>query len=80
MIRVFALLSFLVLAAALAFGPSLMAPAVAQGSGSGSGVKVCKAKTPQGKIKKWRCGKDQACCVNSFLNTYSCGIPGLGCL
>ena len=78
MIRVFALLSFLVLAAALAFGPSLMAPAVAQGSGSG--VKVCKAKTSTGKIKKWRCGKDQACCHNPFLDTYSCGIPGLGCL
>ena len=76
--RVFALLSFLVLAAALAFGPSLTEPAVAQGSGSG--VKVCKAKTSKGKIKKWRCGKNQACCYNSFTNTYSCGIPGLGCL
>ena len=43
-------------------------------------TKVCKAKTTAGKTKTWRCGADQACCVNKTLNTYVCGIPGLGCL
>jgi hypothetical protein len=43
-------------------------------------AKVCKSKTPAGKIKTWRCGADQACCVNKTMGTYVCGIPGLGCL
>ena len=43
-------------------------------------TKVCKSKTPAGKIKTWRCGADQACCVNKTMGTYVCGIPGLGCL
>lgn len=42
--------------------------------------KTCKSKLPSGKIKTWRCGADQACCVNHSLNMYVCGIPGLGCL
>ena len=42
--------------------------------------KVCKSKMPNGKIKSWRCGADQACCVNHDLGLYVCGFPGLGCL
>jgi hypothetical protein len=44
------------------------------------GQKTCKAKTNAGKTKTWRCGADQACCVNRMLDTYVCGYPGLGCL
>lgn len=43
------------------------------------GQKVCKAKTSTGKTKTWRCGYDQACCVNRTLDLYVCGYPGLGC-
>jgi hypothetical protein len=43
-------------------------------------TKVCKTKTPAGKTKTWRCGADQACCVNKTMGSYVCGIPGLGCL
>lgn len=82
MSRIVAAFSLVLLAAAVAFGPSLMSssPAVAQGSSSGSGTKVCKAKTAEGKTKTWRCQKDQACCVNQMMGTYVCGIPGMGCL
>lgn len=44
------------------------------------GYKTCKAKTNAGKLKTWRCGADQACCVNRTTDQYVCGIPGLGCL
>lgn len=70
-------------AVALAFSPALTSQqslAAGSGSGSGSGVKVCKAKTSTGQTKTWRCGKDQACCVNPTMGTYQCGIPGMGCL
>ena len=42
--------------------------------------KVCKSKLPNGKIKSWRCGADQSCCVNHDMGLYVCGFPGLGCL
>ena len=42
--------------------------------------KVCKSKMPNGKIKSWRCGADQSCCVNHSMGLYVCGFPGLGCL
>jgi hypothetical protein len=44
------------------------------------GYKTCKSKLPTGKTKTWKCGVDQACCVNPTLNLYVCGYPGLGCL
>ena len=44
------------------------------------GHKTCKARTNAGKMKTWRCGADQACCVNRTTDQYVCGIPGLGCL
>lgn len=68
----------LALAGTLAFdvlgGPEKTAAVAAKG------YKTCKAKTNAGKIKTWRCGADQACCVNRALDTYVCGLPGLGCL
>jgi hypothetical protein len=58
---------------------------VAKGPDAGQAIaakayKTCKSKLSTGKIKTWRCGTDQACCVNKTLNTYVCGLPGLGCL
>lgn len=82
MTRIAALLAFVALAIALVLAPLFdrSGTAIAQGSGSGGGVKVCKAKTPEGKTKTWRCGKDQACCVNQLMGSYVCGFPGMGCL
>lgn len=45
-----------------------------------AGTKTCKSRMPNGHIKTWRCGTDQACCVNKMMDLYVCGIPGLGCL
>jgi hypothetical protein len=72
------LAAVLALAGTLAFdafrGPDQSAAIAAKGH------KVCKAKTNAGKLKTWRCGTDQACCVNRALDLYVCGYPGLGCL
>lgn len=43
-------------------------------------TKTCKSKLATGKIKTWRCGTDQACCVNKAMGMYVCGVPGLGCI
>lgn len=45
-----------------------------------AGAKTCKSKMPNGHIKTWRCGADQACCVNHDMGIYVCGFAGLGCL
>jgi hypothetical protein len=73
----------LALAVVLAIGGSVAfdtvggpTPAVA----AKQGFKTCKSRTPAGKIKTWRCGTDQACCVNHDMGIYVCGFPGLGCL
>ena len=56
MMRAFA---YLTIAAALAAAPlAFTAPA----ANAAKGTKVCKHKTASGKIKTWRCGKDQPCC------------------
>lgn len=72
------LAAVLALGGTLAFGvlqgPEQSAAVAAKGS------KTCKAKTSTGKMKTWRCGADQACCVNKMMNQYVCGYPGLGCL
>ena len=72
------LAAVLALAGTLVFdamrGPEQSAAIAAKGS------KTCKAKTSTGKTKTWRCGADQACCVNKLMDTYVCGYPGLGCL
>ena len=43
-------------------------------------TKICKHKTASGKIKTWRCGKDQPCCAAEMINYYTCGSKMLGCL
>lgn len=72
-----------VLVLALAVGGSFAFDAV-RGPGpisaTAKSLKTCTAKTPAGKIKTWRCGTDQACCVNKTMGSYVCGFPGLGCL
>lgn len=45
-----------------------------------SKTKMCKSRLPSGKMKTWRCGTDQACCVNHSMGLYVCGFAGLGCL
>lgn len=73
-----------ILAMTMALTPSFVASdiAIAQGSGSGSGggVKTCKAKMANGKMKTWRCQRNQACCVNKATGTVSCGLAGMGCM
>ncbi len=72
------LAAVLALAGLLAFdtlrGPEQSAAVAAKG------YKTCKSKLASGKTKTWRCGTDQACCVNASMNLYVCGYPGLGCL
>lgn len=70
------------LAAALALAGTLafdVLRAPEQSAAVAKATKVCKAKTNAGKLKTWRCGTDQACCVNRTLDLYVCGYPGLGC-
>lgn len=78
-----AMISF-ALAAALAVGGSLAFDTLLgpdkTAAVAAKGYKTCKSKLPTGKIKTWRCGVDQACCVNATMNLYVCGYPGLGCL
>jgi hypothetical protein len=74
MMRTFACLT---IAAALAAAPlALTAPAAI----AAQGTKVCKHKTASGKIKTWRCRKDQPCCSAEWINYYTCGSKTLGCL
>ena len=74
MMRIFA---YLTIAAALAAAPlALAAPA----ANAAKGTKVCKHKTASGKIKTWRCGKDQPCCSAEWMDYYTCGSKMLGCL
>lgn len=42
--------------------------------------KICRHKTSSGKIKTWRCRKDQPCCSAEWMNYYTCGSKLLGCL
>ncbi len=76
--RLIAAFSILVLAVALSFGPQSGGALVT--TAKAGGTKLCKAKTAEGKTKTWRCGTDQACCVNQMMGLYVCGYPGLGCL
>ncbi len=72
------LAAVLALAGTLAFD-ALRAPEQSAAVAA-KGHKVCKAKTNAGKLKTWRCGMDQACCVNRAMDLYVCGYPGLGCI
>jgi hypothetical protein len=74
MLRTFACLTIAAALAAAAL--ALTAPAAS----AAQGTKVCKHKTASGKIKTWRCGKDQPCCSAEWINYYTCGSKTLGCL
>ncbi len=69
------------IAAALVAAPLALtsSQSLAQSSKS-SGYKTCKHKTSSGKIKTWRCRKDQPCCSAEYINYYTCGSKLLGCL
>lgn len=73
------LAAVLAVAGTLAFD-ALRAPEQSAAVAAKPSTKTCKAKTSSGKLKTWRCGTDQACCVNKMLDLYVCGYPGLGCL
>lgn len=73
------LLTGLVLGAALAVAPIALTSTEAIAAGK-KATKVCKHKTQSGKIKTWRCRKDQPCCSAEWLNYYTCGSKLLGCL
>jgi hypothetical protein len=70
-------LSSIAIAAALATAPLAL---TAGSADAAKATKICKHKTASGKIKTWRCGKDQPCCVAEMINYYTCGSKMLGCL
>lgn len=67
----------LAIAAALAAAPLAF---TASAASAAKGTKICKHKTMSGKIKTWRCGKDQPCCSAEWINYYTCGSKMFGCL
>jgi hypothetical protein len=70
-------LASLALAAALTSAP--LALSATDAMAGAKGTKICKHKTASGKIKTWRCGKDQPCCSAEWLDYYTCGSKALGC-
>jgi uncharacterized low-complexity protein len=74
-------MSRLLLVLACAFALSFAAPLSFDNSAEAAAkAKICRAKAPNGKKMTWRCGADQACCVNQSTGKGVCGMPGLGCL
>jgi hypothetical protein len=71
------ILTSIAIAAVLAAAPLTL---TAGDAGAASATKICKHKTASGKIKTWRCGKDQPCCSAEMINYYTCGSKTLGCL
>jgi hypothetical protein len=71
-------LTLLAAAALLAGAPLALSTGTADAAAKGT--KICKHKTSSGKIKTWRCGKDQPCCAAEMINYYTCGSKMLGCL
>jgi hypothetical protein len=71
------ILTSIAIAAVLAAAPLTLS---AGGAGAASATKICKHKTASGKIKTWRCGKDQPCCSAEMINYYTCGSKTHGCL
>jgi hypothetical protein len=67
----------LAIAAVLASAPLAF---TAGNAAAANATKICKHKTASGKIKTWRCGKDQPCCSAEMINYYTCGSKALGCL
>jgi hypothetical protein len=72
------ILASLAIAAALAAAP--LALTVSTAEAGAKGTKICKHKTQSGKVKTWRCRKDQPCCSAEWINYYTCGSKLLGCL
>jgi hypothetical protein len=71
------ILTSIAIAAVLATAPVTL---TAGSATAASATKICKHKTASGKIKTWRCGKDQPCCSAEMINYYTCGSKTLGCL
>ena len=72
------ILTSIAIAAVLAAAPLTLTAGSADAASKGT--KICKHKTASGKIKTWRCGKDQPCCSAEMINYYTCGSKTLGCL
>jgi len=72
-------LAYLALAAVLGAAPLALTTPGAMAAGK-KATKICKHKTASGKIKTWRCRKDQPCCAAEMINYYTCGSKLLGCL
>jgi hypothetical protein len=82
MIRIIASLALtiaLAIAGSVAFD-MLRGPEPTAVAAKSAGLKTCRAKMANGRIKTWRCGKDQPCCVNDMMGLYVCGSPIIGCL
>lgn len=73
-------LACLALALAFAAAPVAFVTPASLAKSAKVATKVCKHKTASGKIKTWRCRKDQPCCVAEMINYYTCGSKLLGCL
>ena len=71
------ILTSIAIAAVLAAAPLTL---TAGSAGAASATKICKHKTASGKIKTWRCGKDQPCCSAEMINYSTCGSKMFGCL
>jgi Ni/Co efflux regulator RcnB len=68
------------LALAVAFAAAPLALTATDAMAGAKATKICKHKTASGKIKTWRCGKDQPCCSAEWIDYYTCGSKLLGCL
>ena len=71
------ILTSIAIAAVLAAAPLTL---TAGSAAAASATKICKHKTASGKIKTWRCGKDQPCCSAEMINYYTWGSKTFGCL
>ena len=71
-------LTSIAVAALLAMAP--LGLSAGSADSAAKGTKICKHKTSSGKIKTWRCGKDQPCCAAEMINYYTCGSKTFGCL
>lgn len=75
-----AFVALIVSFAVIKTGTSQVATVGVSTAQAASKTKVCRSKLPTGTTKTWRCGTDQACCVNHAMGLYVCGFAGLGCL
>jgi hypothetical protein len=68
------------LAASLAAAPLPLDLSASFAAPAKKGYKTCRHKKSNGRIKTWRCRKDQPCCSAEWMNYYTCGSKLLGCL